>query len=329
MAKTRYKVGGWVASEVLTAADLNGEFDALLSSPMNLISPATAALDMNGVELILDVDGDSSLTADTDDVLHLKLQAIDQFIFDGDVVSPVGGLTFRSAAEATNVGIIVQGTGTDVGLTVTRLGDGTLDLLPSGAGTTLLDLNAAELILDLDGDSSITVDSDDVLHLRLQAFDAFIFDGDVASPVLGLTFTSAAEAGVVGITVQGSGTDGTLTLTSKGAGVINLVPGSTGTIQLDGGVLAGKCFNATEAAWDPASVGGGEHATKTVTVTGAALGDFVLVSSSINISASLGCTLTGAVTSADTVTVQLHVENVGGAVDLTAMDLYVRVLSRT
>ena len=322
MAKTRTK--SWVAQEILTAADLNAEFDALLSSPMALISPATTALDMDGQELILDGDGNSSITVDTNDVLHMRLQAMDQFIFDGDVVSPVAGLTFRSAAEATNVGIIVQGTGTDVGLTVTRLGDGTLDLLPSGAGTTLLDLNAGELILDLDGDSSITVDTDDVLHLRLQAFDAFIFDGDVATPVLGLTFTSAAEAGAVGITVQGSGTDGDLTLTSKGAGDIKLVPGSTGVVEIDGGVLAGKCLNGS-VTWDPPAVAGGatEQVEQDVTVTGAAVGDFVMVSCSITLTHG---SLTGFVTSSNTV--RITYINLDTTIDIGSQTFYVRVFTR-
>ena len=135
MAKTRTK--SWIASEILTAADLNAEFNALLSSPMNLISPATAALDMDGYELILDADGDSSITIDTDDVLHMRLQAIDAFIFDGDVASSQNGLTFTTSAASDNVSMAVHGVGTNVGLSVTPKGTGeiTLGKLLSGSWT--------------------------------------------------------------------------------------------------------------------------------------------------------------------------------------------------
>uniref|UniRef100_A0A6M3IH76 Putative tail protein n=1 Tax=viral metagenome TaxID=1070528 RepID=A0A6M3IH76_9ZZZZ len=42
---------------------------------------AGAGLDMNGTEIVLDVDGDSSLTADTDDQLDLRLNGTDEYVF--------------------------------------------------------------------------------------------------------------------------------------------------------------------------------------------------------------------------------------------------------
>jgi len=122
MAKVRTK--SWIASEILTAADLNAEFDALLSSPIDLISPATAALDMDGQEIIMDADQDSSLTVDTDDVLHVKLKAIDAFIFDGDIASSANGMTFATSASTDPVSITAQGTGAAIGISLITKGTG-------------------------------------------------------------------------------------------------------------------------------------------------------------------------------------------------------------
>jgi hypothetical protein len=78
------------------------------------------------------------------------------------------------------------------------------------------------------------------------------------------------------------------------------------------------------AVWDPASIPVNDKATTTITVTGAALGDFVLVSFSATLST---LTATAYVSSANTVTVVLH-NNVTGAVDLASMTVYVRVTKR-
>lgn len=44
----------WIAGEVLTASDLNAEFNNILSNPMSLISPLTAGVDFDGYTLTLD-----------------------------------------------------------------------------------------------------------------------------------------------------------------------------------------------------------------------------------------------------------------------------------
>ena len=76
MALSRVK--SWSAGEVLTASDLNAEFNNILNNPVSLISPLTAALDMNGLELILDADADTSITADTDDQIDFKIGGTDE-----------------------------------------------------------------------------------------------------------------------------------------------------------------------------------------------------------------------------------------------------------
>ena len=65
------------------------------------------SLDIEGRELVLDADGDTSLTADTDDQIDIKIAGADDFQFTANtftaqsgssIVVPEGGLTFGSTA---------------------------------------------------------------------------------------------------------------------------------------------------------------------------------------------------------------------------------------
>ena len=65
------------------------------------------ALDIEGRELVLDADGDTTLTADTDDQIDIKIAGADDFQFTANtftaqsgssIVVPDGGLTFGSTA---------------------------------------------------------------------------------------------------------------------------------------------------------------------------------------------------------------------------------------
>ena len=76
MALARIKT--WI-SEILTAADLNAEFNNILNNAISLISPLTGALDCDGKEVILDADADTSITADTDDQIDFKLNGVDYY----------------------------------------------------------------------------------------------------------------------------------------------------------------------------------------------------------------------------------------------------------
>lgn len=78
------------------------------------------------------------------------------------------------------------------------------------------------------------------------------------------------------------------------------------------------------ATWDAASIADGDEEAKEVTVTGAALGDFVIASLSIDIA---DLQLSADVTAADTVTCVLS-NSTGGAIDLASATVYVRVIKR-
>ena len=67
----------------------------------------SGALDLNGLELVLDADADTSITADTDDQIDIKIAGADDFQFTANtftaqsgssIVVPDGGLTFGSTA---------------------------------------------------------------------------------------------------------------------------------------------------------------------------------------------------------------------------------------
>jgi hypothetical protein len=79
---------------------------------------------------------------------------------------------------------------------------------------------------------------------------------------------------------------------------VSISPTARAAVNAGLGVLTG-----TKTAYDPASVTGAAPATSTLTVTGAAIGDFVVLSSSITLG---GLTLHGYVSATDTVTFYLQ-----------------------
>jgi hypothetical protein len=75
-----------------------------------------------------------------------------------------------------------------------------------------------------------------------------------------------------------------------------------------------RTFLTGSDTWDAGSIADGDEAAKEITVTGAALGDFVVVSHGVDV-ADLACV--GQVTAANTVTVTL-LNNTGGNIDLAS-----------
>src|SRR5205085_3036502 len=87
-------------------------------------------------------------------------------------------------------------------------------------------------------------------------------------------------------------------------------------------VLAGILTGS--ATYDAASLADGVGATTTITVTGAVLGDFVIVSHSVDLA---GITVTGYVSATDTVSVRFQNES-AGTLDLASGTLRALVLPR-
>jgi len=95
-------------SVVLEAGAQAGDSLVVVShGTVNLAANIVAGdLDLNGNELILDVDGDTSITADTDDQIDIKIAGADDFRFTANSFNALSGstLTVDSGATITNSG---------------------------------------------------------------------------------------------------------------------------------------------------------------------------------------------------------------------------------
>ena len=98
---------GTPSDSTVTSAKLSG----------NLVAPGT--FDMNGQELILDANANTSITADTDDQIDFKIAGADDFRMTANSMNILSGstLTVDSGATITNSGT-ATGFPTNVGLMI-------------------------------------------------------------------------------------------------------------------------------------------------------------------------------------------------------------------
>ena len=75
------RVKSWVAGEVLTANDLNNEFNNIVNTVLVEPFVATQAIDLNGQLLILDADGDTLIDASVNDTIDITIGGNDDFRF--------------------------------------------------------------------------------------------------------------------------------------------------------------------------------------------------------------------------------------------------------
>ena len=75
-------------------------------------APVLSGLDVNGGELVLDADGDTSITADTDDQIDIKVAGADDFQITANTLSVLSGSTLNIDSGAT---IANSGTATGFG----------------------------------------------------------------------------------------------------------------------------------------------------------------------------------------------------------------------
>jgi hypothetical protein len=110
---------------------------------------------MNGVELILDADADTSITADTDDQIDIRIAGADDFQFTANTFTAQSGSTIAAQAlTATTIG-------SSAGITITGTTP-TLTIGDAGAEDTkiVFDGNAQDYYIGLD-------DTDDDLKIGL------------------------------------------------------------------------------------------------------------------------------------------------------------------
>ena len=121
----------FIAGEILTASDLNGEFLNIVNNGQTIGFPRTSEADFNGQEMWLDAAKTSSFTADTDNLLDLKMNSADLFRWDGTVASPVNGMNFVATATGGDAEMLAYGSDTNINI----------NLIPKGTGKILLDGN--------------------------------------------------------------------------------------------------------------------------------------------------------------------------------------------
>lgn len=122
MALARIKT--WIA-EILTASDLNAEFNNILNNGGgSLSSPRTANFDLDGYTCVIDADADTYFNAATDDVVDFYGQSTLLFKFDMSVSTPVNALTFTATATGLPPTITARGGDTNVGVALAPKGSG-------------------------------------------------------------------------------------------------------------------------------------------------------------------------------------------------------------
>ncbi len=121
MAITVFKT--FAGGEILTAADLNSSFSKITNNGEDLAWPATKAKDLDGQSLILDDDGDTSITADTDDRIDFACASFD-VVRMNTVASAVNGLDITSSAAGNALLLAARGSDTDIDITLTPKGAG-------------------------------------------------------------------------------------------------------------------------------------------------------------------------------------------------------------
>jgi hypothetical protein len=239
------------SGEVLTAADLNAEFNNILNNGEDLAWPATKAKDLNSFELILDADGDTSITADTDDRIDFRASGFDALQIDGTTASIVNGLSLTATATTVaptiaprgeaDIGLgLLDSNGNEIltlGATASAVNEVTITNAATGAGP-VVDATGGDtnipVTLKGKGTGPVILGQATSTDVRLAA-DQPIADSSgnelvkfvkTASAVNEITVTNAATGGASSIATTGGDTDIGLDVQTKGAGIIQLLDGS-------------------------------------------------------------------------------------------------------
>ncbi len=264
----------YVAGEVLTASDLNNSFTTIVNGFNNssVTNPLSVALDLDGYELILDADADTSLTADTDDQIDFKLSGTDYFRMTAGRFTAVAasiaeaeGTAVASAATADiwgDTGNTKHITGTT---TITSFGTAPqagawMKVVFDGALTLTHGAN-----LNLPGSANITTAADDFAFVYADTttqFDVLYFPKTGISVVPGAASTLTGTTLAANVVTSSLTSVGTITTGVWTGTTIAVANGGTGlTAGTSGGVLAytaaGTLASSAALAANQLVLGGG------------------------------------------------------------------------
>ena len=163
-----------------TAVDLNGTLDVSGASTLTGNVALGGTLDMNGGELILDADADSSIHASSDDTINFKVGGTDRVTMDvnGDVRIDTGDIFFATAGKGICLGIT---TNTDAN---------TLDDYEEGTWTAVIDTAAGSVTLASGTDLCSYTKIGNMVTVRGKISVASVSSPSGVANMTGLPFTS-------------------------------------------------------------------------------------------------------------------------------------------
>ena len=144
-------------------------------------------LDLSGGELILDADNDTTITADTDDQIDIKIAGADDFQFTANDFTALSG----SVISTDTINETTSGSGVTIDSVICK--DGTIDVQG----------NNDAIILDADGDTTISANTDDKIDFEIAGTNQIQFDDNGRILV---THTQSANIGGAECKVQVQGT---------------------------------------------------------------------------------------------------------------------------
>lgn len=149
-------------------------------------------IDVNGAAdaVILDADGDTTISAPTDDQIDIEIAGADDFVFVANIFRALSGSQIQ-----TNT---INETTAASGVTV----DGVL------LKDTTVDVNgtADAIILDADGDTTISAPTEDQIDVEINGADDFTFTANTFTALSGSTIktdTIGETTAAAGVTIDG------------------------------------------------------------------------------------------------------------------------------
>ena len=150
------------------------------AQPVFAAVSTSGAYDLNGAELTLDANANTSITADTDDQIDFEIAGADDFQMTANTFTALSGSTIatNTIAETTGAsGVTIDGV---------IIKDTTVDL----GGT------ADALILDANGNTTISSPTDDQIDFEIAGADDFTMTANTFTSLSGSTIAIAAGGAI-------------------------------------------------------------------------------------------------------------------------------------
>ena len=312
------------------------------------------SLDMEGRELVLDADGDTTITADTDDQIDIKIAGADDFQFTANTFTAQSGSTIAAQAlTATTItasGIVktddtTEATSTTDGSLQT---DGGLSVAKDAVIGDDLKLLSDSAVLSFGADSDTTLTHTDGTGLTLNSTNKLLFrdtglyinsstDGQldivadteiqIAATTIDINGAIAMDGAITGatnITLSGELDAATLDISGNAdidgtleADAITINGTAIGSIY---GAVAGSSSIVTTGALDSGSITSGfgniDTGSSTITTTGLITGGSLDIDDVL-----INGTTIGHTDDTDLITLADGVATVAGEISVTTLDI--------